>query len=165
MSARNAAHSAVSTAVQSGRIPPARTLVCVDCGGRARDYDHRDYSQPLSVEPVCRSCNLLRGPAINADRGAFERTAFGRWIDAQPRGAASALSLALNVPRPLMTQWGKGIRQIPLDKAVGIERETAGSVTCEEMRPDAAWVRVKDRKWPHTKGRPLVNLEPAKATA
>lgn len=30
------------------------------------DYDHRDYTKPLSVEPVCRSCNKLRGPAIGS---------------------------------------------------------------------------------------------------
>jgi hypothetical protein len=25
-------------------------------------YEHRDYTKPLQVEPVCRSCNALRGP-------------------------------------------------------------------------------------------------------
>lgn len=36
---------------------------CVDCGARARHYDHRDYNRPLDVSPVCVSCNLKRGPA------------------------------------------------------------------------------------------------------
>ena len=37
---------------------------CVDCGKPAKHYDHRDYSKPLDVVPVCVSCNILRGPAI-----------------------------------------------------------------------------------------------------
>jgi formylmethanofuran dehydrogenase subunit E len=37
---------------------------CRDCGEPSTDYDHRDYNKPLEVEPVCRSCNLLRGPAL-----------------------------------------------------------------------------------------------------
>lgn len=57
------AHRAVNSAVARGDLPPARTLACVDCGKPARDYDHRDYGKPLEVEPVCRSCNRLRGPA------------------------------------------------------------------------------------------------------
>jgi hypothetical protein len=35
---------------------------CADCGERATDYDHRDYRKALKVEPVCRKCNLVRGP-------------------------------------------------------------------------------------------------------
>lgn len=58
-----AAHSAVQAAIARGDLPPAKTLVCVDCGDTARDYDHRDYGKPLQVEPVCRSCNRRRGPA------------------------------------------------------------------------------------------------------
>lgn len=36
---------------------------CVDCGGIAEQYDHRDYGRPLDVEPVCRACNVRRGAA------------------------------------------------------------------------------------------------------
>jgi hypothetical protein len=39
------------------------TIACVDCGGRAHHYDHRDYSRPLDVVPVCPSCNRKRGTA------------------------------------------------------------------------------------------------------
>jgi hypothetical protein len=42
---------------------------CVDCGAVAMVYDHREYAKPLDVEPVCISCNKLRGPAI--DSGAL----------------------------------------------------------------------------------------------
>ena len=58
------ARGAVNRAVKSGKLPPVRTLQCVDCGAPARDYDHRDYNRPLDVQPVCRSCNLMRGPAL-----------------------------------------------------------------------------------------------------
>lgn len=61
--ARDLAVRAVTRARNSGELPNAKTLVCVDCGSQARDYDHRDYSKPLSVQPVCRPCNFKRGPA------------------------------------------------------------------------------------------------------
>ena len=32
-----------------------------------------------------------------------------------------------------------------------------GDCTCEAMRPDVSWVRIKDKDWPHPKGRPLVD--------
>lgn len=66
------AYQKVRRAVLAGDIPAARTLTCVDCGKPAWCYDHRDYSKPLEVEPVCRKCNARRGPgrpyldAINA---------------------------------------------------------------------------------------------------
>lgn len=58
------AHNAVTKAVRSGDLRPANEFACKDCGKRATEYDHRDYSKPLDVEPVCHSCNLRRGPAI-----------------------------------------------------------------------------------------------------
>lgn len=57
------ARYAVSRAVARGDLPPAKDCACVDCGKPARDYDHRDNNKPLDVQPVCRSCNKLRGPA------------------------------------------------------------------------------------------------------
>ena len=59
-------HSAlhkVRRAVKRGDLPHPNTLVCSDCSAPAEVYDHRDYLKPLSVEPVCRSCNIRRGPA------------------------------------------------------------------------------------------------------
>ena len=58
---RRKAAALITQAVRKGLLPPARTLICVDCGKQARDYDHRDYSKPLNVNPVCRGCNLRRG--------------------------------------------------------------------------------------------------------
>ena len=61
--ARNFAMRGVAAAVKSGRLPPAKDCVCVDCGATACDYDHRHYLRPLDVVPVCRHCNLKRGSA------------------------------------------------------------------------------------------------------
>lgn len=59
-----AAPRAVHAAIKRGDLLPASAHECADCGLPARDYDHRDYNQPLAVEPVCRRCNKARGPAI-----------------------------------------------------------------------------------------------------
>lgn len=54
----------VQAAIREGRLPDPATLQCVDCAAPALEYEHRDYNQPLMVVPICRSCNLRRGPAI-----------------------------------------------------------------------------------------------------
>lgn len=61
-----AAYKAVAKAILCGDLPRASDCQCADCGLPAMDYDHRDYSKPLEVQPVCRSCNKLRGPAIQS---------------------------------------------------------------------------------------------------
>ncbi len=60
------AHTAVARARRHGLLPSPSSLVCVDCGRPALFYDHREYAKPLDVEPVCRSCNVRRGPAIDS---------------------------------------------------------------------------------------------------
>jgi DNA-directed RNA polymerase subunit RPC12/RpoP len=62
-----AASHAVYVAIVSGALKPATEHSCVDCGAPATCYDHRDYSKPLEVEPVCRACNVCRGPGINRE--------------------------------------------------------------------------------------------------
>lgn len=52
----------VHNAIKAGRLADPKTLICADCGGSATEYDHRDYTQPLFVEPVCHPCNFKRGP-------------------------------------------------------------------------------------------------------
>lgn len=56
----------VAKAVRKGLLPPATSKRCVDCKVRAEVYDHREYAKPLDVVPVCRRCNILRGPAIDS---------------------------------------------------------------------------------------------------
>lgn len=64
---RRRAVALVANAVAFHKIPPARDLNCVDCAPsrerKAQVYDHRDYSRPLEVEPVCQFHNCRRGPA------------------------------------------------------------------------------------------------------
>jgi hypothetical protein len=60
---RAVAMSRVHAAIRDGRLPSPRSLRCADCAGPAREYEHRDYNEPLRVDPICRRCNLLRGPA------------------------------------------------------------------------------------------------------
>lgn len=67
-----AAQAAVFRMRRDGIVPPPSACTCTDCGARAHDYDHRDYNKPKVVEPVCRGCNLRRGPAIPL-RGSIER--------------------------------------------------------------------------------------------
>lgn len=55
----------VYKAVRTNKIPSPKTLICVDCGNDASEYDHRDYNKPLEVSPVCRSCNAFRGRGKN----------------------------------------------------------------------------------------------------
>lgn len=61
------AHLAVRTAVKKGKLIDLKVqrVDCVDCGWRAQQYDHSDYTKPLEVEPVCICCNSARGPAVH----------------------------------------------------------------------------------------------------
>jgi hypothetical protein len=61
---RAKASAQVNAAIKAGYMPRLNGIIkCVDCGKPAAHYDHRDYSRPLVVEPVCASCNIHRGPA------------------------------------------------------------------------------------------------------
>jgi len=60
-------HAKVAMAIRRGVLPRLDgSIPCKDCGVPAQQYDHRHYSKPLEVEPVCRKCNLARGPALDA---------------------------------------------------------------------------------------------------
>jgi hypothetical protein len=67
------AQKTVAKAKKDGQLKPATDFDCVDCGNPAIEYDHRDYSKPLQVDPVCRGCNVRRGPAVGWDRRMFAR--------------------------------------------------------------------------------------------
>lgn len=58
---RNFASHAVKKAIQLGFLPRLDgSHLCVDCGAVATQYEHRDYTRVIDVEPVCASCNLRR---------------------------------------------------------------------------------------------------------
>jgi hypothetical protein len=64
------AYRAVRKAIRQGDLAGIDTQYCVDCGAFAELYDHRSYLRPTEVEPVCRRCNILRGPALFNARAA-----------------------------------------------------------------------------------------------
>jgi len=66
--AQREARAWVTRAVKLGRLLPATSHRCVDCGAWATCWEHRNYDKPLNVEPTCDSCNHKRGPASFADR-------------------------------------------------------------------------------------------------
>ncbi len=74
------------------------------------------------------------------------------------RGVALELADAINAPAQLIYQWASGTRPIPKERCPDIEYGTDGAVTVEEQRPDLQWVRVKEKGWPHHKGRPLLDV-------
>ena len=58
----------VGSRVAWGRIPNVKSFSCVDCGEPATRYDHRNYTKPLKIDPVCNLCDNKRGqgkPDIN----------------------------------------------------------------------------------------------------
>lgn len=70
---KTAANAAVAKAKKLGILPDLVTglYACVDCGGVASQYDHRNYARPLDVEPVCASCNCKRGSAKYPDASDY----------------------------------------------------------------------------------------------
>src|SRR5262245_28725114 len=70
------AREKLNRAVRAGRSPRPTTLICVDCGKPAREYDHRDYSKPFAVAPVCKACNARRGPGIVSVNQSFSAATF-----------------------------------------------------------------------------------------
>ncbi len=59
-SGKQKARAAVAHAVKMGRLPKVKTLRCADCGEKAEQYHHPDYSKPLSVLALCRKCHDRR---------------------------------------------------------------------------------------------------------
>lgn len=55
------------------------------------------------------------------------------------KGNATALAAAIDVSPQLISFMRKGERRVPADKCPAIEKATAGTVRCEELRPDVAW--------------------------
>lgn len=55
------------------------------------------------------------------------------------KGSGAALATAIDRSPQFVSQILRGERQVPAELCPVIERETAGSVRCEELRPDVAW--------------------------
>lgn len=61
----------------------------------------------------------------------------------------ASLADAIGVPHPLVSQWKTGVRQVPIERCVAIERVTGGLVRRWDLRPDD-WRRI----WPELIGAP-----------
>lgn len=55
------------------------------------------------------------------------------------RGAGVELAKHLGVRSVMLSQWRYGIKQVPAERCIEIERATAGAVRCEDLRPDIDW--------------------------
>lgn len=76
----------------------------------------------------------------------------------ESRGRAAAVAKALKVNPVTVHQWAfDDKKNIPVDRCPEVEKATLGEVSCEELRSDVTWIRVKDKRWPHSSGRPLVD--------
>lgn len=74
-------------------------------------------------------------------------------------GSQAALADAIGVKQPTISEWVRGDRPLPFERCSDIERATAGAVTCEALRPDLAWSRIRDKAWPwHPEGRPVLDV-------
>ena len=91
------AQALVQIEISRGAIPHPKSLRCVDCDAPAVEYEHRDYNRPLHIEPICRSCNLKRGPAIPRAGAVELLLSLGRSPYAT-RNALEKLGRLLGVP-------------------------------------------------------------------
>ena len=54
------ARSKVRVYWKRGKLPAPTECMCLDCGIQATEYHHEDYSKPLEVIPLCKSCHIKR---------------------------------------------------------------------------------------------------------
>jgi hypothetical protein len=100
----------------------ATEKLCVDCGCRAHVHDHRDYTKPLEVDPVCFSCNSIRGMALDSKLRSFPESSKKNKVLVSV-GLTSAASIRLTIPhwaklRELMAHHhGRAWLEALIDKA------------------------------------------------
>lgn len=51
-------------------------------------------------------------------------------------GAQAELARKINAQAQLVWQWSSGVRLVPIERCVAIERATDGAVTRRDLRPD-----------------------------
>lgn len=128
---QESALSKVQIAIGRGLLPRVSTqhttrpeeitpVECVDCGIQAQHYDHRDYLEPLVVEPVCQPCNHKRGLATDTFTKHPEY-----WADLKQRSPDERLEKARTGGRPA-TGKPLTVRLIRLDDDVWAECQRLG---------------------------------------
>lgn len=98
---KDVALASVHAEVRAGNLPHAKTQKCADCGGAACEYEHRDYNKPLDVVPICRRCNLLRGPAI-PERGSVAQLVRAGRVPYRLRRNARRVLVLLGQPTDIL---------------------------------------------------------------
>lgn len=53
----------------------------------------------------------------------------------RPHGKKTVLAKAIGAQPQLVWQWANGVRPVPIDRCMAIERATAGEVTRRDLRP------------------------------
>lgn len=62
---------------------------------------------------------------------------------------ANDLARDIGVPPVLISQWRNGIRPVPIERCMPIEKATGGQVTRKDLRPNDyfdIWPEIDDRK-------------------
>ena len=141
------AYNEVRRAVQRGDLPRLNRyqvgIRCVDCGAPATQWDHRSYSRPLDVDPVCSSCNIRRGPATHSESNVNAPTCVDisslpdaeydytcgmdllSWLDL--RADDAAVSKSLGVTRHRVTAWRLG-KAFPRPPQLVALKELSGGI-------------------------------------
>lgn len=80
---------------------------------------------------------------------------------AAERGRGSAVAAAVGVTPVMVSQWSGGVKPVPVERCVDIERATSGAVTRRDLRPGDWW-----RIWPEliTPAHPAPQQEARDAT-
>lgn len=65
------------------------------------------------------------------------------YINAQGRGAITALAKKIGAHAPDVSRWVTGERPVPVERCVAIETATAGAVTRKDLKP-TDWPQI----WP-----------------
>lgn len=61
-------------------------------------------------------------------------------------GGPSSAARALRVTPQAVFFWLAGRRALSAEQCIAIERETAGAVTVEELRPDIDWAVIRGHR-------------------
>ena len=71
-------------------------------------------------------------------------------------GSQGALAIALRVSQPTVSEWARGVRPVPAEKAADMERLYWPAVAADRF--PGRWARLPDPAWPHPAGRPCVDV-------
>ena len=65
--------------------------------------------------------------------------------------SASELAASVGISNAYLSQIKSGVRKASSQVCINIERETAGAVRCEDLRPDVDWAYLRGTSKPSQK--------------